>query len=196
MVYRISVWVVSNNSNNLPTLAANWSEQSTPFCTPNRHFFIWFRHIAIDFVTTSLGLNRGSHYELVHTCLTKRTTVWLGSYNRIIDRGHSISAGASALSKLNARCRLYDPSRAVVHYLIQVCPCRKRPPRFQTNTPFCTANRQTVNWHRHCAFSFGSFTLKGLTQLWKSRRIYPKYMSKCSVGSTDHVCKFLLKNFA
>ena len=38
--------------------------------------------------------------------------------------------------------------------------------------------------------------LKGLTQLWKSRRIYPKYMPKCSVGSTDHVCKFLLKNFA
>ena len=38
--------------------------------------------------------------------------------------------------------------------------------------------------------------LKGLTQLWKSRRIYPKYRSKCSVGSTDHVCKFLLKNFA
>ena len=38
--------------------------------------------------------------------------------------------------------------------------------------------------------------LKGLTQLRKSRRIYPKYMPKCSVGSTDHVCKFLLKNFA
>ena len=36
---------------------------------------------------------------------------------------------------------------------------------------------------------------KGLTQLWKSRRIYPKYMPKCSVGSTDHVCKFLLKKF-
>ena len=58
------------------------SYDNTPFCTPNRHFFIWFRHIAIDFVTISLGLNRGSHYELVHTCLTKRTTVWLGSYNR------------------------------------------------------------------------------------------------------------------
>ena len=37
--------------------------------------------------------------------------------------------------------------------------------------------------------------LKGLTQLWKSRRIYPKYMPKCSVGSTAHVCKFLLKKF-
>ena len=35
--------------------------------------------------------------------------------------------------------------------------------------------------------------LKGLTQLWKSRRIYPKYMPKCSVGSTDHVCKFYSK---
>ena len=33
-------------------------------------------------------------------------------------------------------------------------------------------------------------TLKGLNQLWKSRRIYPKYMSKCSVGSTDYVCNF------
>ena len=51
----------------------------------------------------------------------------------IIDRGHSISAGVSALSKLNARCRLYDPSRTVVDYVIQVCTCRKRPPRFQTN---------------------------------------------------------------
>ena len=39
-------------------------------------------------------------------------------------------------------------------------------------------------------------SLKGLTQLWKSRRIYQKYMPKCSVGSTDHVCKFLLNNFA
>ena len=38
--------------------------------------------------------------------------------------------------------------------------------------------------------------LKGLTQLRKSRRIYPKYMPKCSVGSTDHVCKFLLKKIA
>ena len=38
--------------------------------------------------------------------------------------------------------------------------------------------------------------LKGLTQLWKNRRIYPKYMPKCSVGSTDHVCKFLLKKIA
>ena len=55
---------------------------TTPFCTPNRHFFIWFRHIAIDFVTLALGLNRGSHYELVHTCLTKHTTVCLGSCNR------------------------------------------------------------------------------------------------------------------
>ena len=48
---------------------------NTHFCTPNRHFFILFRHIAIDFVTLSSGLNRDSHYELVHTCLTNRTTV-------------------------------------------------------------------------------------------------------------------------
>ena len=51
----------------------------------------------------------------------------------IFDRGHSISAGASALSKLNAPCRLYDPSRTVVHYVIQVRTCQKRLPRFQTN---------------------------------------------------------------
>ena len=38
--------------------------------------------------------------------------------------------------------------------------------------------------------------LKGLTRLWKSRWIYPKYMPKCSIGSTDHVCKFLPKNIA
>ena len=48
----------------------------------------------------------------------------------------------------------------------------------------------------NASISFHKYLLKGLTQLWKSRRIYPKYMPKCSVGSTDHVCKFLLKNFA
>ena len=37
------------------------------------------------------------------------------------------------MSKLNARCRLYDLSRTVVHYVIQVCTCRKRLPRFQAN---------------------------------------------------------------
>ena len=37
--------------------------------------------------------------------------------------------------------------------------------------------------------------LKGLTQLWKSRRRYPKYMPKCSVGSTDDVCNFFAKNY-
>ena len=98
---------------------------STTFCTPNRHFFILFRHIAIDLVTISLGLNRGSHYEPVHTCSTNASQFDMG---HIIDRGHSISTGASALSKLNARCRLYDPSRTVVHYVIQVCTYRKRPP--------------------------------------------------------------------
>ena len=37
--------------------------------------------------------------------------------------------------------------------------------------------------------------LKGLTQLWNSRRIYPKYISKCSVVSTDYVCNFLPKKY-
>ena len=36
-----------------------------------------------------------------------------------------------------------------------------------------------------------SVNLKGP---WKSRRIYPKYMPKCSVGFTDHVGNFLPKN--
>ena len=57
----------------------------------------------------------------------------LGGKRCITDRGHSISAGASALLKLNARCRLYDPSRTEVRYVIQVCTCQKRSPRFQTN---------------------------------------------------------------
>ena len=35
--------------------------------------------------------------------------------------------------KLNARCRLYDPSRTVVHYVIKVWTCRKRLPRSKTN---------------------------------------------------------------
>ena len=75
----------------------------TPFCTPNRHFFIWFRHIAIDFVTISLGLNRGSHYELAHTCLTKRTKVWLGSYNR--QRAFNFGRGFSIVK---VECRVVD----------------------------------------------------------------------------------------
>ena len=58
------------------------SYRHTPLCTPNRHFSILFRHIAFDFVTISLSLNRSSHYELVHSCWTKHTTVWHGSYNR------------------------------------------------------------------------------------------------------------------
>ena len=39
-----------------------------------------------------------------------------------------------------------------------------------------------------------SRNLKGLTHLWKSRRIYQKYMPTCSVGSTNSVCNFLPKN--
>ena len=54
--------------------------------------------------------------------------------------------------------------------------------------------KAAVLWERpSCALAQSSPNLKGLTQLWKSRRIYPKYMPKRSVGSTDHVCKFLLK---
>ena len=40
-----------------------------------------------------------------------------------------------------------------------------------------------------------SFSLKGLTQLWKSRPIYPKYMPKCLVGSTDYACNFFTKKY-
>ena len=40
-----------------------------------------------------------------------------------------------------------------------------------------------------------SGVLKGLTHLGKSRSIYPKYMPKCSVGSTDYVCNFCPKIF-
>ena len=36
--------------------------------------------------------------------------------------------------------------------------------------------------------------LKGTNPALKSRRIYPKYMPKCSVGSTNYVCNFLPKN--
>ena len=36
--------------------------------------------------------------------------------------------------------------------------------------------------------------LKGLTQLWKSRRIFPKYMPKCSVSSTNNFCPKILSN--
>ena len=51
-----------------------------PFCTPNRHIFIWIWHVSIDFFTYALALDRGSHYEKLHTGLTKRTTVRLASY--------------------------------------------------------------------------------------------------------------------
>ena len=66
----------------LNIVSAKAPQTRTPFCTPNRHFFIWFRHIANDFVILSLVLNRGSHYEQVHAFMTQRATVWLGSYIR------------------------------------------------------------------------------------------------------------------
>ena len=52
-----------------------------------------------------------------------------------------------------------------------------RNPAQKKEIPFATLSSQFM-------------CLKGLTQLWKSRRIYPKYMPKCSVGSTDYVCNF------
>ena len=39
------------------------------------------------------------------------------------------------------------------------------------------------------------FSLKGLTQLRKSHRIYPEYMPKCSVGYTDYVCNFFPQKY-
>ena len=79
----------------------------------------------------------------------------------IIDRGHSISAGASALSKLNARCRLYDPSRTVVHYVIQVCTCQKRSPRFQTNMRVTKSIAMCLIEMKRCRFGVqnGVFTI-------------------------------------
>ena len=79
--------------------------------------------IAIDLVTLSLVLNRGSHYEQVPTRFCDKTHHSLTWFIYVLDKGHSISAGSSALSKLNARCRVYDPSPTVVHYIIQVCTC-------------------------------------------------------------------------
>ena len=104
---------------------------NTPFCKPKRHFFTWFRHIAIAFVTVSLSLNRGSHYELVHTCLTKRTTVWLGSYNR--QRAFKFGSGFSIV---NFECPLSiiwfkSNCGALRHSSVHLT--RKRPPRFQNN---------------------------------------------------------------
>ena len=59
-------------------------------------------------------------------------------------------------------------------------------------------NEQTGNWRqrplRHLSgINVSSMDLTGLTHKWKSRRIYPKYMPKCLVGSTDYVSNFYLK---
>ena len=93
-------------------------------------FFILFRHIAVAFVTVSLGLNRGSHYELVHTGLTKRTTVWLGSYNR--QRAFNFGSGFSIV-KVECPLSIIWPKSncgALRHSSVHLT---KRPPRFQIN---------------------------------------------------------------
>ena len=41
--------------------------RGTPYCTPKRRILISFCHAAINFVTFALVLNRGSHYEQLHT---------------------------------------------------------------------------------------------------------------------------------
>ena len=48
-----------------------------------------------------------------------------------------------------------------------------------------------VWWKKRCGLG-----LQGLTHLWNSHWIYPKYMPKCSVGSTDYFCTFLPKTIA
>ena len=84
----------------------------------------------------------------------------------IIDSGHSISAGASALSKLNARCRLYDPSRTVVHYVIQVCTCQKRSPRFQTNMRVTKSIAMCRIEMKRCRFGVQNGVLYGPGRAW------------------------------
>ena len=120
------------------------------FFTLNQHFFICFRHFSIDFITLSLVLNRGSHYEPLHSFfLQTASQLDLG---HIIDKGHSIWAGSSASSKFNARCRLHDPSRTVVHYVKQACNCRKRLSRFQTNATVKKSIEMCRNHMKRCRF--------------------------------------------
>ena len=53
----------------------------------------------------------------------------------------------------------------------------------------CKKKRENhyVSRRRHPSF-------KGTNPALKSRRIYPNYMPKCSVGSTNYVCNYLPKN--
>ena len=67
--------------------------------------------------------------------------------------------------------------------------------RFRVSNDNCSARiplgylRAGLGFER-CDSDLAWANLKGLTHLWKSR-IYPKYMPKCLVGSTDYVCKIL-----
>ena len=53
----------------------------TPFCTSNQHLFIWFRHVAIDFVTLALASNRGRHCEHWTTArlcgIMHQSSIWI-----------------------------------------------------------------------------------------------------------------------
>ena len=128
-----------------------WSRDFThlllcTFFTPNWHFFTWFRHVSIYFVTLSLVVNRGNQYEQLH-CFYWTHSVSLGSYTR--QKAFEVGR-VSALLKMNVRCRLHDPSRTVVHYVKQVCHCRKRLPRFQTNVRVTKPIEMCRNQMKRC----------------------------------------------
>ena len=61
-------------------------------------------------------------------CRNRMKRYRFGVQNGVISKRHSSSAGSSALSKLDARCQLYDPTRTVVHYVTQVCNFEKDNP--------------------------------------------------------------------
>ena len=92
--------------------------RNTPFCTPNRRLFISIWHIAIEFVTLILVWKRGGLFD-------KGTLEWRSApqfdLGHIIDNGHSTLTTLKPLPKLNALCRLYDPSQTVVRFVKQVC---------------------------------------------------------------------------
>ena len=111
-------------------------------------FFIRLGHVAFEFVTPSLALKRA---VIMNNC----TLFWQNTpqfdLGHIIDKGHSISAGSSALSKFNARFQVTQ-CQAVVPYGIQVCNCRKRLPRFQTNMRVTKSLPMCRNEMKRCRF--------------------------------------------
>ena len=123
---------------------------NTPSCTPNRHFFIWFWHIAIDFVTLSFVLNRDSHYEQAHIFVTKRTTIWLGSYNR--QRAFDFDRVFSTV-KIECPLSITWPMSNCGDDVKQVCNCRKRLSRFQTNVRVTNSIEMSRNQMKRCRFS-------------------------------------------